>query len=452
MHRSGFDTDAESLQAASLDYGRVLCKRPRAVARATSANEVADIIRQSGRAGCPISFRGAAHSQGGQALSDGGIVLDMKDLNRIGDVEGGTIRVQGGARWRDLIRRVHSQGYLPMVMTSSGEATVGGTLSVAGLGATSHLYGAQTDSVEELEVVTGDGRLVRCSPTANEALFDCTRGGLGQFSAITEARIRLRKAPPSLRAFTLRYGDMQALMQALALVVSRGHFQGVMVVCLPEARGFWRMAAGESPFAERSYLVHLTAEINGFMDEDELLEGLRYDRLVGAEEVSVAEIADGSEPLPAPASSSDARSMAHPWVEGMLPWRTAERCVSQILGSLPRDVALGSTVLLKPLHGARFRTPMFMRPEGDLLMAFGVQPTVAPSELASTLPALDAAGRRLTAMGGKRYLSGWLDYDHTQWKAHYGERWPEILEWKEAFDPRRILNPDFVRYRPEQGR
>jgi hypothetical protein len=29
-------------------------------------------------------------------------------------------------------------------------------------------------------------------------------------------------------------------------------------------------------------------------------------------------------------------------------------------------------------------------------------------------------------MGGKRYLSGWINFDHAAWKAHYGEQWAAV--------------------------
>ena len=115
---------------------------------------------------------------------------------------------RAGARWRDLVQRVYSKGYLPPVLTTHLSVTVGGTLSVAGLSIASHHYGAQTDNVIELEVVTGDGRLLHCSPELNSTLFDCARCGLGQFGAITEARIRLRRVLPRVRTYAVLYQDV----------------------------------------------------------------------------------------------------------------------------------------------------------------------------------------------------------------------------------------------------
>ena len=59
------------------------------------------------------------------------------------------------------------------------------------------------------------------------------------------------------------------------------------------------------------------------------------------------------------------------------------------------------------------------------------------------------ADELMTGMGGKRYPSGWIAYDHAQWRTHYGGQWPRLLEWKAQYDPRGMLNPGFIRYRSE---
>ena len=53
---------------------------------------------------------------------------------------------------------------MPPVLPDYIGQTVGGTLSVGGIGAMSFRAGAQIDHVVELLAVTGEGRIVRCSP------------------------------------------------------------------------------------------------------------------------------------------------------------------------------------------------------------------------------------------------------------------------------------------------
>ena len=443
--------DAETLEAASTDFGRIARKTPRAVVTPRSPVDVLQVIRHARRAKCPVSTRGAACSQSGQSLSENGILLDMRGLDRIGEIERDAIRVQGGVRWQDLVRHVHARGYMPMVLTSDLDTTIGGTLSIAGLGASSHLYGSQADNVEALEVVTGEGRLVRCSRAEHVSLFDCTRCGLGQFSVITEARIRLRRVPPRVRTFALRYDDLETLMKDQERVISRGRFQYIESGCQPREQGLRRPGTAGSTSAEWSWRMDLTVELDSEPDEGELLADLNY-RWRTHTTRSIIEFVEGASRAatpPAPWPPGATWKLAHPWTEGILPWRTAAACVPAALDDFPADLLNRSRILLGPLREDVFQAPMFMHPEGRLMMGFGIQPEVPPPALPRVLPVMRKVSRRLTGMGGKRYLSSWVDHGHEGWKAHFGERWPRVLEWKETFDPDGILNPGFIRYRPE---
>ena len=438
--------DDEGRKAASTDFGRLVRKTPRAVVKPRSPDDVRRTVDFACRARCPVAVRGAGHSQAGQSLTDGGILLDMTGLDRIGEIRDGAVRVQAGATWRKLVRHVLARGYLPPVLTTSLDVTVGGTLSTGGFGASSHRYGAQTDNVDELVAVAGDARQLRCSRAENPALFDGVRGGLGQFAVLTEARIRLRRALPRVRTFFLAYDDIEALMRDQRQVVSDDRFEYVAATCVPRAVGLARLLARGSPFAERRYVMSLTTEFDGELDAGGAPAGLRGGRLLGVEDGSARDVPFG--PDRSGPGNRDDRSLAHPWIEGILPWRDAGRCVAEVLAGLPRDLPTDTAVLLWSARRDRFGTPMIALPAGELLMGFAILPAVRPEALARLLPGLEAAGRRLTAMGGKRYLSGWIDYDHEQWRDHFGEQWPRVLEWKASFDPHGILNPGFIRYRP----
>lgn len=435
------------MEAASFDFGRVVRKRPRAIARPSSAPDTAEIFAAANLADCPVTIQGACHSQSGQALSDGGILLDMKGLDRIGALEGDQIRVQGGVRWRDLVHRVHAEGYLPLALTTHLGVTVGGTLSTAGLSESTHMYGTQADSVTELEVVTGDGRLLRCSPESNAALFDCVLCGQGQFGVITEARIRLRKVLPSVRTFSLLYDDVSSFMGDLESATGRERFQYIDAWCLPFARSVWDVAAGNL-FARRIYTLNLTREWDEVPpNKDEVLEGLRYAYLRGTSDHPTLKYVTRMEDR----SSSDwfeDWGQAHPNMEGILPWTTFAPFVEETFSRLPGAVARTARVMLGPFRNHLFRAPLLMRPNDELLMGFGILIELPKADLEGVLPALAEASDRLVAYGGKRYLAGWVDFDRNRWQAHFGEQWPRMVEWKREFDPNFILNPGGIPLQP----
>ena len=462
------DRHEAALEAASSDFGRTVRRRPRAVARPDSVDEVVEIVRHANQERIPLTVRGAGHSQNAQSLSDGGIQLDMGGLNRIGEIEDGEIRVQGGVPWRDLVHAVYAQGYLPPALTTHLGVTVGGTLSVAGLSTTSHVYGSQADNVTELEVVTGDGRRLRCSADTNPALFDSVRCGLGQFGAITEARVRLRKALPNVRMYGLIYRDVLVLMQDLELLVCDDRVQYIDGWCMPVTRGLWQVLSGEL-FAHHVFVVYLSVEWDEAPpDEEELLGGLHHTVLANRSDYSTLEFVthketmslqrradldstgpgtDGGAGSP-PLKWFDDWSQAHPCTEGVLPWDAFPQFMTDVASELPGPVARKARIMLGPFRRERFSAPLFMRPEGGLLMGYGILIEAPPSEMDEVLPVLARESRRIIEAGGKRYLSGWLDFDREEWQAHYGDLWPRMLEWKQEFDPRHILNPGGIPLTP----
>jgi FAD/FMN-containing dehydrogenase len=54
------------------------------------------------------------------------------------------------------------------------------------------------------------------------------------------------------------------------------------------------------------------------------------------------------------------------------------------------------------------------------------------------LPRLNQASQAATMMGGKRYLSDWVQFDD-------GELWPSVVALKRKYDPKGILNPHFLK-------
>jgi cytokinin dehydrogenase len=78
-------------------------------------------------------------------------------------------------------------------------------------------------------------------------------------------------------------------------------------------------------------------------------------------------------------------------------------------------------------------------------MGFGILPAVPKQFLDEVLPRLKQASQAAAMVGGKRYLSGWVQFETVQWKAHYDDLWPSIVALKRKYDPKGILNPYFLK-------
>ena len=441
--------DEDALRVASMDSGRILIRMPRAVAAPKAARDVVEIVRWANRAGSPIALRGTGHTQAGQSLTRGGVQLDLQDLDCVGPLDEGrqAVQVQAGATWRQVVGYARQRGWMPMVLTNNLDSTVGGTLSTGGVGQSTHLYGTQANNVDELEVVTGDGRRLRCSATENASLFDATRAGLGQFSVITRAHIRVRRVLPRVRTYRLAYDELETLMRDFAQILSLRRFDYLLARCRHRDQ---RVLGEDDDWAvagDWSYPMDVSVEFDAEPDAAELLAGLHHRSVVSTVDRDIVEHADLPEPMPLPAVRYAAAALSVPVTEAYLPWPTAAACVTRLLETFPLPLLTSTSIVLRPLDIEP--TPMLMLPKAGPVLGFGVFPYIPSAVLDAALPVIENAGRLLVAAGGKRYLTGWVRRGHEEWQAHFGPQWTTILRWKETFDPNGILSNGFIRYGPE---
>jgi len=69
------------------NYGRIFQWTPRFVVQPATWRDAVSLVGFAREHGLHLSNRGSAHSQSQLAISDGGILLDMKSMNRILDVD-----------------------------------------------------------------------------------------------------------------------------------------------------------------------------------------------------------------------------------------------------------------------------------------------------------------------------------------------------------------------------
>jgi cytokinin dehydrogenase len=440
--------DPESLQDVSSDFGRLVHRSPTVIVVPSDADDVRRVVELANENGWAVSTRGAGHSQSGQSLSQEGVLLDVMGLGRIGPLEDECVWADAGVVWADLVTYLLHRGYVPPVLTNNLNVTVGGTVSTGGLGVTSHQYGTQADNVVAMEVVTGAGDRVTCSKEENRDLFDCARCGLGQFGVITRVKLKLRRFLPRCRTYYLLYDDLGALMEDHSRILVEQRFDFVEGWCAPCMQGMRNLGDTRIPFAEWFYPVHLTLEYaDGTTPTDSLLSGLRHYRKVYVEDISLPDFLRRMEPVFQIWHESGSWRLPHPWMEVILPWDRAGEYIQGVLKSFPPTLLAGGHVLLWPCRGGASNAPMFVYPEGDFVMGFGILPAVPRKNLGMALSLLNKASDLVMQVGGKRYLSGWVEFDHTRWKAHYGPMWPKVLEWKGFFDPGGVMNPGFIKYR-----
>lgn len=377
------------LSAYATDFGGVVAHRPAMVVRAGSVEDVVAATRWAFAAGLPLVARGTGHAMGGQAQSAGGVVLDLCSLTGVHAVRPDSAVVAAGTRWSTLLAATLPLGLTPPVLTDYPHTTVGGTLSTGGLGGTSHRYGAQTDTVRALDVVTADGELVTCSPTREPALFDAVRAGLGRHGVIVRATVTLVPAPGTVRRHRLGYRDAHRFTADLRRLVDERRFDHVQGFAKPTATG---------RRYEIEVAAHLPSEstVDGLgevLESDELAYGLFTDRLAPT---VAARVAGGDWTRP------------HPWLNVFLPDSAADDLLTEVLSELtPADLGEFGVVLTYPVPTAVLATPGLRVPAGRLTFLLALLLTATTAD---DLARIGERNERLHALvrraGGTRYPVG----------------------------------------------
>lgn len=159
-------TGPHATSSFATDFGNLSISSPAAVLYPSSPDDIATLVRFSYTSMKPftISPRGVGHSMNGQTFAPDGIVIDMLSLGRGHDDRRVTVStdglipyadVGGEQHWIDVLNATLKHGLMPRVFTDYLYATVGGTISNAGIGGQAFRNGPQTSNVYELDVITG---------------------------------------------------------------------------------------------------------------------------------------------------------------------------------------------------------------------------------------------------------------------------------------------------------
>ncbi|MET7571696.1 FAD-binding protein [Streptomyces sp. NPDC005492] len=432
-------TDEASLGADADDFGHIVHRRPAAVLRPGSVRDVVAMVRFCNGHGLRVAPRGQGHGTNGQAQVEGGLVIETEPLASIGPVGAGSSRVTvgAGAKWSDVAKATLAHGLTPPVFTDYLELSVGGTLSVGGLGGQSHRHGAQVDNVLELEVVTGAGELLRCSPTRHPDLFHAVLAGLGQCAVIVGATLRLVPAPETVRHYLLPHDDLETFLDDQRLLVTERRFAYVEGQVSADTSGAFNEFAIEA--------VAYGPPVGDTPDDTALLRGLRYvPSGVQITDLAYYDFLDRLAPSIAALKEAGLWTYAHPWLNLLLPGRSAADVTATLLDALtPADLGPG-VVLLYPLLRDRLHTPLPRMPDDPVPYLFAVLRTTPPEDTATVrrlLEANRAAYDTVAAAGGTQYPVGSIPFQQADWRRHFGPYWSRFAEAGRTYDPKGILTP-----------
>jgi FAD/FMN-containing dehydrogenase len=168
---------------------------PVAIIRAATVEDVQRAVNLARETGLELAVRSGGHSAAAHGSTEGGIQLDLADLNAIEiDVEGRTAWAGSGATAGAVTTAVGEHG-LVIGFGDTASVGIGGLTTGGGIGFLVRAFGLTIDNLLAADVVTADGALVRADATTNPDLFWAIRGGGGNFGVVTRFQYRLRELP-----------------------------------------------------------------------------------------------------------------------------------------------------------------------------------------------------------------------------------------------------------------
>src|SRR5829696_8884570 len=132
--------------------------RPEIVVRPRSEEDVAAVVAAADEHGAPVvPWGGGSGTQGGALAIHGGVVIDLRSLDGILEIDDTsmTVTAQAGVNGRRLEADLNARGLmLPHYPASVEWATVGGYVAARGSGVLSTRYGKIEDLLLSLSVAT----------------------------------------------------------------------------------------------------------------------------------------------------------------------------------------------------------------------------------------------------------------------------------------------------------
>jgi FAD/FMN-containing dehydrogenase len=165
--------------------------RPAAIVRVADAADVSTVVSIARQTGIELAVRSGGHSAAGHSSTDGGVVIDLRDLDDLDfDLAGRTAWAGSGLTAGEYTTKAAEHG-LATGFGDTGSVGLGGLTTGGGVGYLGRKHGLTVDNLLAAEIVTADGE-VRIVDADNEPdLFWAIRGGGGNFGVATRFKYRL---------------------------------------------------------------------------------------------------------------------------------------------------------------------------------------------------------------------------------------------------------------------
>ena len=179
---------------ARKNYNTRFDVQPTAIAFCQNSRDVANAVQWAREHSVPFRARSGRHSYEGYSLIEGGLVIDLGDMDNVAvDREQGLATIGAGIYMLECSEMLGEVGVTIPLATGITVGLAGLTLG-GGFGLASRKFGLTCDSLEEVELVDARGEIILANRRENPDLFwACQGGGGGNFGIATAFTFRVNK-------------------------------------------------------------------------------------------------------------------------------------------------------------------------------------------------------------------------------------------------------------------
>ncbi|MDQ2801035.1 MAG: FAD-binding protein [Armatimonadota bacterium] len=217
--RAVYENDAYPLEKAA----------PLATVLPKTTEQVAAVVRLCAQNAMPFAPRGAGTGLAGGTLCPGGLLIGLARMNKILDIDlrNRRLTAQAGAINIALTKAVAGNGYLYAPDPSSqGASTLGGNIANNAGGPHTLKYGVTANHVLAVTLVLPDGEVVTLGDKTEDVngydLLGVALGSEGTFGIVTEAIVRLTRAPQAVRTLLAIFDTPDEATQTVSDIIAAG--------------------------------------------------------------------------------------------------------------------------------------------------------------------------------------------------------------------------------------
>lgn len=196
-------------------FNKRIQKYPLIIALCKNTEGVAEAIQYANENNLPVAIKSGGHCFEAFSSNNDGMVINMSEINKVELADDNTVTIGPGCKLSQLYDNLLPKKRI-IPAGSCGGVGVGGLTLGGGYGLFSRDLGLTCDSLIEVTMVDGKGKIIS-SKNDPDLLWACRGGGNGNFGVITEMKFQTHQAPDTFTSHRFKAQKLDAARAASIL-------------------------------------------------------------------------------------------------------------------------------------------------------------------------------------------------------------------------------------------